>query len=75
MKLQTIKYRTRLIDIPDEAVNMLYTLMRGIGDKSTEIGRKHNHIWILAMGFVFARFSISTTLEFDWGEINNFRRR
>lgn len=52
MRLRTIKKRMRLSMLPADAVDVLYILMYGINDKSTEVGQKNNLLWSASVGVI-----------------------
>lgn len=59
MRIKTIKKRMRLTALSIEAIELLYTMMRGISDKSTEAGQKNNEVWAIAAVFIFTKFTAS----------------
>lgn len=61
MRIKTIEKRMRLTTLPVEAVELLYRMMYGVSDKSTEVGQKNNELWSNAIKFIFTKFSFIFT--------------
>lgn len=57
--MKTIKKRMYVTTFPVEAVELLYRMVYGVSDKSTEIGQKNNKLQAIAAVFIFTKFTVS----------------